>query len=306
MGAVDDEFERRQCPLLPHVDKGSGVFYLRPLRKGPYMKLDGRVALITGAGSGLGREIALTFAREGARVAINDLRKEAAEQTAEEIRALGGEPMVLVADVSDSVEVRAMFGDLISQWHTLDLLVNNAGMVLVTDEVKARLNQAAAEAVSGTAATVIGAASNMTDSQWRRTLSVHLDGTFYCTREALAVMEAKRSGKIINIASVAGISGLMGSPDYSAAKAGIIGFTKAVAREAIRCGVYVNAIAPGFIDTPLLNVMDGSARQLTLLQIPIGRLGTAAEVAALALYLAGDDSSYVVGQVISPNGGYAI
>ncbi len=306
MGVVDDEFERPQRLPLLHVDKGSGVFYLRPLRREPYMKLDGRIALITGAGSGLGREIALTFAREGAHVAINDLRKEAAQQTAEEIRALGGETMVLIADVSDSVEVRAMFGDLLSQWRTLDLLVNNAGMVLVTDEVKARMNQAAAEAMSGKTATVIGATSNMTDSQWRRTLSVHLDGTFYCTREALAVMETNRSGKIINIASVAGITGLMGSPEYSAAKAGIIGFTKAVAREAIRCGVHVNAIAPGFIDTPLLDVMDAPAKQLTLLQIPIGRLGTAAEVAALALYLASDDSSYVVGQVVSPNGGYAI
>ena len=270
------------------------------------MKLDGRIALVTGAGSGLGREIALTFAREGARVAVNDLRKEAAEQTAGAIRSIGAEAMALVSDVSDSVEVRTMFGDLVSQWGTLDLLVNNAGMVLVTDEVKARMGQAAAEMGSDAQPVAIGATSGMTDSQWRRTLSVHLDGTFYCTREALAIMEAKRSGKIINIASIAGTTGLMGSPDYSAAKAGIIGFTKSVAREAIRCGVYVNAIAPGFIDTPLLGALTPEMKQLTLLQIPMHRLGTAQEVAALALYLAGDDSSYMVGQVISPNGGYAI
>jgi len=270
------------------------------------MKLDGQIALITGGGSGLGREIALTFAREGARVAINDLRKEAAEKTANEIRSIGTETMILVADVSDSVDVRTMFGDLISTWGTLDLLVNNAGMVLVTDEVKARMARAAAEIGSGAEPTVIGATSGMTDSQWRRTLSVHLDGTFYCTREALTVMEPKRSGKIINIASIAGTTGLMGSPDYSAAKAGIIGFTKAVAREAIRCGIYVNAIAPGFIDTPLLDALEPEMKQLTLLQIPMGRLGTVAEVASLAMYLASNDSSYMVGQIVSPNGGYTI
>lgn len=270
------------------------------------MKLDGRIALVTGAGSGLGREVALTFAREGAKVAVNDLRREAADETVEQIRSIGAEGLTLVADVSDSVEVRAMFDDLISHWETLDLLVNNAGMVLVTDEVRARMSAAAAEIGTATEPSVIGATSGMTDSQWRRTLSVHLDGTFYCTREALTVMEAKRCGKIINIASVAGIAGLMGSPEYSAAKAGIIGFTKAVAREAIRCGVYVNAIAPGFIDTPLLDAMDDDLKQLTLLQIPIGRLGTVTEVASLALYLAGADSSYMVGQVVSPNGGYII
>jgi 3-oxoacyl-[acyl-carrier protein] reductase len=302
MGDVDDEFERRRT--LAWIANGQKPGRLLPSNapKGGRMKLDGRIALITGAGSGLGREIALAFARQGAKVAVNDLRKEAAERTADEIRSLGGDAMSLVADVSDSVEVRAMFGDLVSQWRTVDLLVNNAGMVLVNEEVKARMAQAAA----GVEGVVIGATSGMTDSQWRRTVSVHLDGTFYCTREALAVMEAKRCGRIINMASVAGTTGLMGLPDYSAAKAGIIGFTKAVAREAIRSGIYVNAIAPGFIDTPLLDVMDERVKQLTLLQIPIARLGTVAEVAALALYLACDDSSYMVGQVISPNGGYSI
>jgi 3-oxoacyl-[acyl-carrier protein] reductase len=267
------------------------------------MKLEGRIALVTGAGSGLGREMALTFAREGARVAVNDLRRDAAEDVTREIRATGADAMPLVADVSDSVEVRALFDELTGRWHTLDLLVNNAGMLLLTDVVKARLQQTASEAK---APEPLGATSGMTDSQWRRTLSVHLDGTFYCTREALAVMEAQHSGRIINIASIAGMTGLLGCPDYSAAKAGIIGFTKAVAREAIRCGVYVNAIAPGFIDTPLLDAVDEPIRQLTLQQIPIGRLGTAAEVAALALFLASDDSTYMVGQIVSPNGGYAI
>ena len=271
------------------------------------MKLQTRVALITGAGSGLGRAIALTFAREGARVAINDVRREAAEGVAAEISALGGDAMVLLADVSDSVEVRACFEHLVDRWGTLDILVNNAGIATLSDAVRQNMATAAADLMSGgRPRTSVGATRGMSDSQWRRTLSIHLDGTFYCTREALAIMEPKRSGKIINMASIAGTTGLLGSPDYSAAKAGIIGLTKAVAREVIACGIYVNAIAPGFIDTPLLQVMDEPMKQMIALQTPIGRLGTPEEVAALALYLASDDSTYTVGQVLSPNGGYCI
>lgn len=271
------------------------------------MKLQGRVALITGAGSGLGRAIALRFAGEGARVAVNDVRRDAAEGVADEIRALGREAMVLVADVSDSVEVRACFEELVERWGTLDILVNNAGIATLSDMVKQNMAQSVAELMSGgRSIESIGATRGMSDSQWRRTLSIHLDGTFYCTREALKVMEPARSGRIINIASIAGTTGLLGSPDYSAAKAGIIGLTKAVAREVIGCGIYVNAIAPGFIETPLLDVMDEPMKQMIAVQTPIGRLGTPEEVAAVALYLASDDSSYTVGQVLSPNGGYWI
>jgi 3-oxoacyl-[acyl-carrier protein] reductase len=269
------------------------------------MKLAGRIALITGAGSGLGREIALAFAHEGARIAINDIRREPAERVASEVAAAGSEAMVLVADVSDSVEVRALFEQLVDRWGTVDILVNNAGIAVITEQVKHNFGQLAAEMQStGRTTQSLGATRTMTDSQWRRTLSIHLDGTFYCTREALKIMEPKGGGKIINMASIAGTTGLAGSPDYSAAKAGIIGLTKAVAREVIGCGIYVNAIAPGFIDTPLLDVMDTPMKQMAIAQTPIGRLGTPREVAALALYLASDESSYTVGQVLSPNGGY--
>ncbi len=269
------------------------------------MKLDGRIALITGAGSGLGREMALTFAREGANIAINDIRREGAERVAQEVKAAGRDAMTLVADVSDSVEVRAMFEQLAERWARLDVLVNNAGIAVVSEEVKSNFNEALAETLStGRATRSVGATRTMLDSQWRRTLSIHLDGTFYCTREALKLMEPKGAGKIINMASVAGTAGLLGSPDYSAAKAGIIGFTKSVAREVISRGIYVNAIAPGFIDTPLLDMMDETMKRMIALQCPIGRLGTPEEVAAVALYLASDDSSYTVGQVLSPNGGY--
>lgn len=269
------------------------------------MKLAQRVALITGAGSGLGREIALTFAREGARVAINDIRRETAQAVAAEVQAAGGEAMALVADVSDSVEVAAMFEQLIERWGTLDILVNNAGIAVMSDDVKQNFAQMMTEMMSGNRPTqTLGATRTMPDSQWRRTLSIHLDGTFHCTREALKIMEPKGAGKIINMASVAGTAGLPGSPDYSAAKAGIIGFTKSVAREVIARGIYVNAIAPGYIDTPLLNVMSDPMRQMITFQTPVGRLGTPQEIAAVALYLASDESNFTVGQVLSPNGGF--
>ncbi|MBI4517386.1 MAG: SDR family oxidoreductase [Deltaproteobacteria bacterium] len=269
------------------------------------MKLDGRIALITGAGSGLGREIARTFAREGAKVAINDVNKETAAAAVREVEAAGGAARAFIADVSDSVEVAAMFEHLVDEWGTIDILVNNAGVAVMSDEVKANFAANIQAMLSGTKpATSLGATRSMTDSHWRRTLSIHLDGTFYCTREALKVMEPKGFGKIINMASVAGTTGLSGSPDYCAAKGGIIALTKSVAREVIGRGIYVNAIAPGFVDTPLLEVMDETMLRVIAMQSPIGRLGTPAEIAAVALYLASEDSSFTVGQVISPNGGY--
>ena len=213
----------------------------------------------------------------------------------------------VIADIRDAARVRAIFEQLGEAWGTVDILVNNAGIATISDTVKTNFGEMVATMMKGARPTrSIGATRTMLDSQWRRTLSVHLDGTFYCTREALKMMEPKGSGKIINMASIAGTTGLLGSPDYSAAKAGIIGLTKAVAREVIGCGIYVNAIAPGYVDTPLLDVLDEPMKQMIMLQTPIGRLGTPQEVAAVALYLASDDSSYTVGQVLSPNGGYAM
>jgi 3-oxoacyl-[acyl-carrier protein] reductase len=271
------------------------------------MKLKDRVALITGAGSGIGRSIAQTFAREGARVAVNDIRRDAADAVVHEIEALGRPGLALVADVSDSVEVRAAFDTLLERWGTIDILVNNAGNVVMPDAVKANVLEMMTEKfTTGRSSGAIGATAGMTDSLWRRTLSIHLDGTFYCTREALRIMEPKGSGTIINMASIAGLTGLIGVPDYSAAKAGIIGLTKSVAREVIGVGIRVNAIAPGFIDTPLLTALEGDLLQMLTRQTPAGRLGTPDEVATVALYLASDDSSFTVGQVISPNGGYSI
>lgn len=273
------------------------------------MKLKDRVALITGAGSGIGKEIALTFAREGAKIGINDVAADRVKTTLKQIEDLGCKGLELPADVGDSHQVKGMFAKLVERFGTVDILVNNAGVGDVAPKVWDNLIKAAEQRMAGVAPkTSLGATRYMTDEAWQRMLTVHLFGTFYCTREALAIMEDKAYGKIINIASITGISGLPGFPHYSASKGGIIAFTKAVAPEVIGRGVYVNAIAPGWIDTAMGDERSSGAMGKLLglplaLAIPIGRLGTVAEMASLALFLASDDSSYIVGQVISPNGG---
>lgn len=268
------------------------------------MRLDGKKALITGAGSGLGQAIALAMAREGADVAINDLNAAAAETTAEGVRAAGRQASVHLGDVSDSAAVREMVHAAAAAMGTLDILVNNAGINHMPAGVMERSEQAIQEMMSGGGVeTQILATQSLEDADWARMLAVHLNGTFYCTREALRIMEAKRSGKIINIASIAGLAGV---PHYSAAKAGIIGFTKAVAREVVRSNINVNAIAPGFIDTPFLEPLSQVLMFATVAQIPIGRLGRPEEVAATAVFLASDDAGFMVGQVVSPNGGQVV
>jgi len=268
------------------------------------MKLKSKVALITGAGSGLGREIALAFAREGCAVGINDIRLEAAEAVVKEVETLGGEAAALPCDVADSRAVHKMFAAHMGAFQNLDILVNNAGIAHMEDHVKANSEKMLTEVMTtGRSTMSLEATKTMEDGHWRRTLAIHLDGTFYCTREALKIMEFNGTGCIINMASLAGLTGIMGAPDYSAAKAGIIGFTKSVAREVIGRGIRVNAIAPGYIDTPLLDVMSPMMRQMIVAQTPAGRLGTPAEIAATAVFLASDDASFFVGQALAPNGG---
>ena len=268
------------------------------------MKLKNKVALITGAGSGLGREIALAFAREGCAVGINDIRLETAEAVVAELRALGAEAAALPCDVADSGAVHTMFAAHMSAFQNLDILVNNAGTAVMEEHVKRNSETMLQEIMTTGRSTIsLEATKTMEDGQWRRTLAIHLDGTFYCTREALKIMELNGSGCIINMASLAGLTGIMGVPDYSAAKAGILGFTKSVAREVIGRGIRVNAIAPGYIDTPLLDDMPDMMKQTIIAQTPAGRLGTAAEVAATAVFLASDDASFFVGQALAPNGG---
>jgi 3-oxoacyl-[acyl-carrier protein] reductase len=271
------------------------------------MKLENKVALVTGAGAGIGREIALTFAREGARVAVNDIFEESAAAVADEIVKAGGKALAVPADVADGRAALKMFTRFLTVWEGLDVLVNNAGILFMAPHVAENAAAQAAEThAAGHPTTALEATKTMEDFAWSRTLAVHLDGTFHCTREALKVMETRRSGCIINMASVAGLTGIAGAPDYSAAKGGIIGFTKSVAREVAMLGIRVNAIAPGFIDSPMTQAAPDDVRRLIAAQTPAGRMGTVAEVAAVALFLASNEAAFMVGQVLSPNGGLYI
>jgi 3-oxoacyl-[acyl-carrier protein] reductase len=271
------------------------------------MILEDKVALVTGAGSGIGRAIATAFAREGARIAVNDIREEAAQETVAAIEQAGGRAMAVPADIADGRATLKMFTRFLSVWNTIDLVVNNAGIAVMAPHVVANFEAVTQEVLAGGPPTTpFAATSTMEDAIWRRTITVHLDGTFHCTREALKVMEVLRRGKIINMASIAGTTGLAGAPDYSAAKGGIIAFTKSVAREVAHLGIQVNAIAPGFVDTPLLEALSPTMRMSVLAQTPLGRLGTVDDIAAAALYLASPAGDWVTGQVLSPNGGYDI
>jgi len=252
------------------------------------VKLKDKVVLITGGGSGLGREMGLTFAREGASVGVNDIRPESAQNVVTEIERAGGKARPFVADVSSSAAVRKMFADFIAEFGTIDILINNAGIGRTRDTSE------------------VIPTYQKTDEEWHKMLATHLDSTFYCTREALKVMIPKQSGRIINMGSVAGTTGLAFASDYCAAKGGIIAFTKSVAREVVAAGILVNCIAPGFIDTPMTAFIEGEFRQQLVAMTPMGRFGEPSDIAAAALFLACEDSKFMVGQVLSPNGGYVI
>ena len=273
-------------------------------------RLDRKIALVTGGASGIGRAICLSFANEGATIVCNDLIVAAAQKVID----AGGQQkrgLAVKGDVSKSRQVAAMFGKIQKKYGRLDILVNNAGIGLENAKLRARFNkvlekQQSELATAGKITTALEATQNLTDEDWDRMLGVHLTGTFYCTREALKLMEKQRSGKIISIASICGMTGCAGAPHYSAAKAGIMGFTRSVAREAIISGVNVNAIAPGYIDTPMTDAIDDTVRRMISMATPAGRFGAPQDVAHLAVYLASEEANFVVGQVMSPNGGYVI
>ena len=276
---------------------------------GEEMKLKDKVALVTGAGSGIGQAIAVAFGHEGAKVAVNDIDQARIEDTLQFIEQARAEGLGVKADVASSQEVKAMFSKIVDRFGTLDILVNNAGIIKITDKVREKFPQLLQQlATTGMAKMSIEATRYLTDEEWQRMVDIHLYGTFYCTREALNIMEDKGYGKIVNIASICGLSGACaGSPDYCAAKGGIIAFTKAVAQEVIGCGVYVNAIAPGFITTPGLTAeLPPEILATVVMRTPLGRLGTVDEITPVAVFLASDDSSFMVGQVVSPNGGMVV
>ncbi len=266
-------------------------------------KLPGRVAVVTGGGSGIGRAIARLFAAEGARVAVADLNRQSTERVAAEIQGDGGAAIAVPTDVADSAQVDALFARVVREWGTVDILSNNAGIGELSPRLRAQTEQAF-QAIMGGARLSLGVTSRMDDAEWRRMLDVHLFGTFACTRAALRIMEERGRGAIVNMASVAGLAGIPGSAHYGAAKAGIIGFTKSVAQEVGGANIRVNAIAPGLIDTPMTADIPPPLRQMVLLRTPLGRTGVPEDIAAVALFLVSDEASFVTGQVVSPNGGF--
>ncbi len=236
---------------------------------------------------------------------INDLTADRAEETARLCN--NGRTHVLPVDVSDSGQVRSLFEAIDVQSKHLDILVNNAGIAEPTErwrELNRRAEARMAErARDGEVETPWNVTIEMSDETWRGMMRVHLDGTFFCTREALKRMSRQRAGVIINLSSTAALAGLPDAPHYAAAKAGVLGFTRSLAREVADQGIRVNAIAPGFVETPMTANISQNIKDALIQAIPAARWGTPEDIAAVALFLASDDSAYITGQCLSPNGG---
>ena len=270
-------------------------------------RLKGKVALITGGARGLGASIAKHFSNEGAKIILCDINTELANKIANE---LGGKAYYV--DVSNSKNVEETFSKINSEFNRLDILVNNAGINgfenrqnLLDERIKVNNHQSKEFSETGKIKSHFDVTVNLSDEDWHKMIGVHLNGTFFCTREALKIMNNQESGSIINMGSVLGTTGGPSSPHYSAAKAGILGFTRATARELASRNIRVNAIAPGYIDTEMTTHL-GDVKKIVMSATPMKRFGDVEDIAWAAVYLGSDESKFVTGQTISPNGGFVM
>lgn len=247
------------------------------------MQLTDRIAVVTGAGQGIGAVVARTYAREGARVAVIDMNSDAARAVVEEIAAAGGQAMAVACNVAERDQVQAMAAEVTAAWGRVDILVNNAGITRT-----AMLHK-------------------MTPEQWQAVLAVHLTGSFNCLQAVVDGMIERRYGRIIYVTSAAGVLGTIGQINYSAAKAGILGMTKSTAKELARYNITANAIAPGAA-TPMTETIrtDDRFKEKYLERIPLGRWAEPDEIAPVFLFFASDASAYVTGQVLAADGGMTI
>lgn len=243
------------------------------------MELNNKVALVTGGGQGIGQVISENLASMGAHIVLADINFENAQKSAENIRANGGSASAALLNVADPKNVQQVFNSIAKEFKLLDILVNNAGI------------------------TKDGLLIRMKEGDWDSVLTVNLKGSFLCAQQAAKQMMKQRQGAIVNIASVVGIMGNAGQANYSASKAGLIGLTKAMARELAPRNVTVNAVAPGFIDTEMTRVLDDKVREKLIEQIPLARLGLPQDISHSVAFLVSNRANYITGQVINVNGG---